>query len=271
MRSYFFLFAMFTVLGLTLLQSYSSGPANQGVRATGAPGESSTRCTQCHTGGNFGTMSIDLSLVNSAGDTVVEYLPDSVYTAYVTVSNSDGTPAGYGFQMICLQSGSNSNLQGWSNPSSNARLSVSNSRNYVEHKALSTTNLFSVNWKAPASGTGEVDFYIGANAVNGNGATSGDKAVLSDFSLSEASVDTVPPTGIKNQTAFSTLSIFPNPATSDLMIHGLRNGEFVEIISMDGQVMLSENFNGQSLNISEYPAGIYYILTQSGVSRFMKL
>ena len=53
-----------TTAGL-LLTSNSSGPASNGNRATGAPGDA-TMCTSCHTGGSFGTVDIDLNVLDSA-------------------------------------------------------------------------------------------------------------------------------------------------------------------------------------------------------------
>ena len=53
-----------------------------------------------------------------------EYIADSVYEIKITVSNSAGTPDGYGFSMICLDANDN-NYNGWANASSNAQLSTS--------------------------------------------------------------------------------------------------------------------------------------------------
>ena len=88
------------------------------------------------------------------------------------MSNSAGTPDGYGFSMICLDANDN-NYNGWANASSNAQLSTSAGRNYVEHDGISSSNEFTVDWTAPSASTGDVTFYVGANAVNGADGNSG--------------------------------------------------------------------------------------------------
>ena len=173
------------VIGITLLTSNASGPASNGNRATGAPGDGSNTCVSCHNGnGNFGNVSIDLSMTDQNGNLKSEYVPDSVYEIKVTVNNSMGSPAGYGFQMICLDS-DDDNYDGWDNPSSNAQLSTSASRDYVEHDGISSSNEFTVDWTAPSEGSGEITFYVGANAVNGTGGTDMDRAAIDNFSFDE--------------------------------------------------------------------------------------
>ena len=106
----------------------------------------------------LGNVSIDFEMTNASGAVVDAYKPDSVYSVKISVNNSMGTPAGYGFQMICLDDANDDNISGWSNPSSNAQLSTSAGRNYVEHDGISSTNVFAVDWTAPETATERCHF-----------------------------------------------------------------------------------------------------------------
>ncbi len=71
-----------------------------------------------------------------------------------------------------------------------------------------------------------------------------------------------------NKTLEQSFRIFPNPATSSLNLNwkGSERAE-VEIISLNGHVVLSKTIDSQStrLDINHLPAGIYVIRLRSGV------
>ena len=67
------------VLGIVLLNSNAGGPASNGNRATGAPGDGSSTCVTCHnSGGAFGNVTIDMSMKDANGNVKTEYIADSV-------------------------------------------------------------------------------------------------------------------------------------------------------------------------------------------------
>lgn len=206
---------------------------------------------------------------------VTEYTPGATYSLTATVSNSSGAPAGYGLQMVALKSSDNTNAGTLATPSSNAKISTLSNRKYFEQKTTSSTNVFSVNWTAPAEGTGDVKFYFGANAVNGNGHSSGDKAVLVDFTFAEATipVDTTDTTNNSNaiaeiQEAFNL--IYPNPAKDFIYIKSLTPISEVQIFDVYGNLIANEKLQGEKVDVSNLENGIYFILENDRVSRFVK-
>ena len=248
-----------------LLQSNASGPASNGNRATGAPGDG-TACTTCHTGGSFGSVSIDLQTNDDQGNEVTEYIAGGDYDMTITVDHSAGNPSGFGFQMLCLQDSDNSNVPGWSNPSSNAQLSFSAGRNYVEHDGASSTNQFMVEWTAPSAGKGDLTFYLGANAVNLNGANSSDNAALSSVTIAEISGDTNDsiPAGI-NEEIISQLGLYPNPARNFVQLRGFDEGDLYSIFSATGSLEHQGIYRHGSINIQELPSGYYFIKKEESI------
>ncbi|GAB5539915.1 MAG: hypothetical protein Salg2KO_20180 [Salibacteraceae bacterium] len=254
-------FGTLVILGsIIILQSNAGGPASNGNRATGAPGDGSSTCQTCHSGGSFGTVSIDFELLDSSSNDTDTYIPGATYEIKVAVTASMGTPNGYGFQMICLDKEQNA-YDGWSNNSANSQLSTANGRAYVEHDGISDTNVFTVEWTAPDSSAGDVRFYIGANAVNGNGTNSGDQAALRNIKIDIAEEDEEP---IDSTNSISTiltqpLKVFPNPTTGLLNIDKKSNATTVDIYSTAGQFIDSRTVHGAQIDLTDQPAGFYLI------------
>jgi hypothetical protein len=243
------------VLGIVLLNSNAGGPASNGNRATGAPGDGSSTCVTCHnSGGAFGNVTIDMSMKDANGNVKTEYIADSVYEIKITVSNSAGTPDGYGFSMICLDANDN-NYNGWANASSNAQLSTSAGRNYVEHDGISSSNEFTVDWTAPSASTGDVTFYVGANAVNGADGNSGDKAALDDFTISET--EGQGPNAV-NEIEEDQFAVFPNPTNGLVTIEGTDLGTLV-VLNSEGQLIQSGTQGSNTIDVSNQPTGFYLI------------
>ena len=90
----------FSLLCLWVILSSSSAgratAANTGN--TGGPGETAT-CGSCHTGGSYGTVSLQIQLFSSGTtNAVTSYTAGTLYDLRVTVNHTAGTPAGYGFR-----------------------------------------------------------------------------------------------------------------------------------------------------------------------------
>lgn len=272
-HNYLLLFTIVLTGAGLLFQSNASGPASNGNRATGAPGDG-TACTTCHTGGAFGTISIDLSIKDTGGTEVTEYMPGATYDLTVTVNESMGSPSGYGFSMIGLFDSDDSNVGGWSNESSNAQLSTSAGRNYVEHDGASATNEFSVDWTAPSEGSGSVSFYIGANAVNLNGGNTEDNAALTSVSIAEMAGDTNDsiPAGI-SEDIVSQLGLFPNPAIGSVQLRGFDRGDAYSIWSANGELVSQDIIENTQIDVQDLPSGYYFIRKEatSAVLPFVKL
>ena len=168
-------FLTILIISCYIFSSYSSGPASvNGNGYTGAPGEAFT-CSGCHTGGAYGTTSESLEIRNAGGTLVTEYIPGATYSLELTISASMGTPAAYGFQMTSLENVGDTYVGTWQNAAANLKFSVGNSgRIYAEHNMRSLSNVFSMEWVAPALGTGGITFYHVGNSVNSASGTGGD-------------------------------------------------------------------------------------------------
>lgn len=254
-----------SIIALTTLQSYKDGPATNLTQATDAPGSSNNNCTTCHGGGSFGSASISFEMMSDSGVAVTEYVPGEVYTLNARVNHTSGTPSGFGLQMVALNDADNSTAGSWDNPSANAKLVTLSTRRYFEQTSASSTNLFTVDWTAPAEGTGAVTFYMGANAVNGNNATSGDNAVLDQLTFEEGEAVN----GILS-VDLEQLSIFPNPVMNTLNVSGLKQDDQLEIFSINGQKMAIGFESNESIDVSDLPIGIYILKTDTKVARFVK-
>ncbi len=170
-----FIYNLFAFVALTLLLvGYSAGPAaEQGQGYIGAPGELGVSCGTCHGNpGSYGIVTVDIQAFNN-GNPVNTYLPGLSYDIVVTVNNTASNPAGFGFQAVALD-GNNDNAGSFSDPGTNVHIVNLSGRDYAEHDGMSASRSFSFKWNAPAPSVGTVNFYAAGNAVNGNGATSGD-------------------------------------------------------------------------------------------------
>jgi len=161
------------------------------VGNTGAPQENQL-CSNCHNNGNgFGVVSLSIEVFQLGTTTpVTTYFAGTAYDMRVTVTNSSGSPAGYGFQMTALTTPGNVPIAGYSNLGSNVQQvlltnGVYNGRTYLEQPTMSVSNQFNFRWTAPAAGMGNVRFYTAGNAVNGNNSSSGDKSGNTNLTLSE--------------------------------------------------------------------------------------
>jgi hypothetical protein len=164
-------FCCTVVTGLAFLSNSVGVAEHQGKDRTGAPG-SDQPCSQCHSSNSFSPNPI-VFLNDLEGTTeFLNYLPGETMRLNFLV-NTPGNPAGFGLQATALLS-NNSNAGSFSNPSSNGQLENVAGRHIFEHNDISTSHTFSVDWTAPAAGSGPVTVYYSSIAANGNGGTAGD-------------------------------------------------------------------------------------------------
>lgn len=166
MKRNLFLYGTIAVGAMVFLANSNGVAEQQGANRTGEPGTDPT-CTQCHNGGNFGTMtSIEVTHPDSTG-AVSAYLPGTEYVLNITVNTSNGTAPAHGMQSTAVDANGN-NAGTFSAPSSNAQLESVDGRHIFEHSQASSSNTFTATWLSPANG-GDVTFYASGLAVNGNG------------------------------------------------------------------------------------------------------
>jgi len=155
--------------------TYSTTPP---INRTGAPGQNS--CTSCHGSGST-------TAVNFAWDNgnPAEYIPGNTYDLSIEIVHP--SQQRFGFSMISWDS-SNNYVGDWIGAGGNTQ--VYSSGNYVGHQnapsGQSGSYQYDLQWTAPAAGTGDVTFYTGCVAANGNGNTQGDEGKDASFSITEA-------------------------------------------------------------------------------------
>lgn len=180
-KTHYALIPVFAFILYVFLTASSNGRATAANDdRTGAPGSNGT-CTSCHGGGSFGTVTASIQMfTQGTTNAVTSYTAGTAYDIRVTISNSAGTPAGYGFEFTCLTSPGNvavANAYTISASNVKQKLVTSgtfNGRRYVEHMGVTAVNTFNFSWTAPTAGTGTVKFYASGVAVNGANGDNGD-------------------------------------------------------------------------------------------------
>ncbi len=246
-----------------LLLSNASGPGNvQNTDRTGGPlSPGSCDISGCHGGGDFGT-AVQLTLVDEAGDTIREYVPEAAYTLKVAISASGAE--GYGFQAVAIVDADSTGAGAFGTPPAGMQITDLNGIGYAEQSTRASSSNFEIDWTAPAEGTGSVSFYAAGNAVNANGSTSGDDSEITSTTLSEAIVSSL------HDIVQFELQLAPNPAAKFIRIEWSQKQarpEELRIISTSGQSFYARNVANVSssleIPLENYPAGIYLVQISS--------
>ena len=146
--------------------------------STGAPGHNN--CAQCHTSSGNGNVS--LSFPGNSG-----YNPGQNYSLSVLVT--DPTKTRFGFSMVARDTSNNTVDVGTWSAGSNDTQTHGPGGSHVGHRNApfdQGSHTFTVNWQAPASGVGDVTFYVASVAANGNGINgTGDNVYLRQLTISQ--------------------------------------------------------------------------------------
>lgn len=252
-----------------LFTSNAGGPINvQQTGYTGAPIDQSSTCNACHGGGNYGA-SAKIEVFDATGTTAVtSYQLNKLYTVRFTISTTSGNPAGYGFQMIDLRQSNNVNVKGFlsanQQPSGIGLNTLTATGNiYVEHTSRLTSKVFNLKWQSPSTNLGTIVFYAAANAVNGNGDTSGDQPTSgATFQLAAA------PTGTEELSKNISINVSPNPTPALVSVtldSKVSKTMRIQVTDVQGRIVLSRDWavttglNTQSLDMQTFSKGIYMI------------
>jgi len=213
-------------VGASANQDRTGGPLSVGM------------CSNCHSSGSFNT-NLSVELLDGSNNPVTSYIPGTTYTMQVTLSSS-GAPA-YGMQSVALDGANNGAGTFGTINTSNSQVSTVNGVNYFEHQGMSTSGVFSVDWTAPASGTGDVSIYAMGVAINANSGTSGDDP---SSAVSFTFTEDVP----------TTIDFPGNPYCSDVsnptpVVTGEQGGTFsapsgLDINSSSGQINMAGSTPG---------------------------
>lgn len=260
------------LLGVVLFMGNSNGRADgAGWGNTGAPGDqvlsngSPRTCQSCHATGNT-QVTLDINLLDEAGDAISDYMPGQTYDVSVVLNHAGGdAPSGYGFQALSLIDSDESDVAGWSEPGANVKISTASNtgRSYAEQNGVSTENTFNFKWTAPADGSGSVTFYSCGNGVNDNGATSGDGAACTTLTVGEAF-------GVSTKEIANTLNleVFPNPVNDilnlrfDVVLGGTYTVNMYNALGQLVQTKVQDAYTGENiiqLNCEELGSGIHLL------------
>lgn len=267
MKKIIYTFFTITLFALVTMSNSNGRAGSGGAGATSAPGEG-TACENCHSGGSFGT-NVTVKLFTQGTTTeVTEYVAGTVYDAEIQISTST-TPTGFGFQALASKDSDNSAINAWANNSTTStRISNANGRQYFEQQGVVSDNIMKAEWTAPATGTGDVSFYLVGNAVNGNGQTSGDQVSSKKVTFSEMTVSTS-----KLELLGISLAVFPNPTAENVFLNIEANEvkDFaINIYDLNGKRLLTQNVTAQigenrfDFDVADFAKGIYFIEINNG-------
>lgn len=272
------IYTLFTLAGLAFLfWNNSSGAAEvQGQDRTNSP-LSTAPCVACHSSGAF-SPSVALEVLKE-GESVQEYVPGEVYTMRVT-ANHTGAPASFAFQAVALTGEDNLQAGEFSNPADGIQITPLADRQYPEHSRRNESNVFEVEWTAPAEGSGEVRFYSSVVAANNGSGSGGDGSAFLDdpIVLTEALTSSR-----EQQALLPDLTVFPNPASERLQVQWetqARTAFRVEVYDLNGRLLLQQpqqampGVQSTVVDLTSLPQGIYQLRITDGqrqnLERFVK-
>jgi hypothetical protein len=143
---------------ITALSSGRDGPYS------GSPGDNGVTCNICHIAGPVQTISNAVTTnIPSSG-----YVPGDTYTITLTITHPTNNT--FGFQVTAENS---SNAKVGTFVSTNNSTQAVNGATRATHtiagnSGTNNSRTWTVNWIAPAAGTGDVTFYAAFNASNGS-------------------------------------------------------------------------------------------------------
>lgn len=139
------------IFALVILMAYSSGSP---MGKTGSPGDNNINCSQCHNGPPQNVTGWISTNIPSAG-----YIPEATYTINISATQTGAIRAGFQF---CAED--NLNQKRGELILTNTTETKLMGADHVTHTSdgvncSSGQRSWSFDWKAPATGTGEITFY----------------------------------------------------------------------------------------------------------------
>jgi hypothetical protein len=248
------------VASFSLMSHHNGVAEEQNKDRTGAPG-STQPCTHCHSPSAAISASSSISVIDDLGNSISEYIPGISYSVEFKVEGAGA--AAFGFQATSIH-GDGSNAGTFSMPGTNVQLEDVNGRHIVEQSDPLVSGVFTTEWTAPATGAGDVAFYMAGMAVNLAYGNSGDSHHETALSLTEGvniGVDTE-----------SALQVVNPIASSDGISWNAHLNGILKVYSLDGRMTIATNvMEGEMVNInsSEIGMGIQIIqFTPSDIAKF---
>ena len=237
--------------------SYGPGPGY-----SGAPGDQ--LCVACHGGtANSFNGSVTISFAGAAS-----YTPGQIMHVKVTISDPAQQRWGFEVSPRLASDPKSSGAGNLATVDANTQLTPSNGTlQWIEHTTAGTRNgtpngvAFDFDWTAPATDSGDVTFYVAANAANGNGSPTGDHIYTTTATLSAASSSAKPAirsqNGVLNGADFSA-AIAPGAWVA---VFGSNFGSTTRLWT-DKDIVngkLPTSLDGISVSVNGKPAAVYFI------------
>lgn len=250
------------------------------VAKTGAPGESSLSCTQCHAGSVNNGSAQNILEVSDGVSTITDYIPGQTYTVSLSLATGNVKE---GFQATVLDIATNT--MAGSFPGTGlvgSKIVSSAGRDYATHISSSTNEgnvSWDWDWNAPATDVGPVKFYVASNKANGNGATNGDQIFLSQHSFNST-------VGLNEYAEFDlkfNVYFDKNSNNLKLTFNALtKENVFVKMTGMEGNYILSKQLglsdvggNKQTIEVGkEIKSGVYIVqlfVGNKGISKKLQI
>ena len=277
-------FACFLAILYITLSSDIDGPAHHGHGdITGAHTATIGHCqtSSCH-GGNNPLTVVELMVSDTTTTLpVTTYHAGQTYKVSITgdaTSVSTNLP-GFGFQ-VSVALGNHALAGSYTIPSAlsgSIHTFACGATTVVEHSVVLPQTTTGTNqyatwfyWTAPTTYSDSVTFYTLLNAVNGNGASSGDYPNAAPLvTLYEDD-----PSAVKQLTATgNSISLYPNPATTSLTIQAGEQITSLIISNTLGQKVFTGSYNAPQarVDVACLPAGTYLVsVNGSRVQKFVK-
>jgi hypothetical protein len=97
------------------------------------------------------------------------------------------------------------------------------------------------------------------------------KRYNSDYSWITKAKDNRTSLSITNRETHPTFTVYPNPSTGHYSIEGLKNNEPSIITNITGQVVKEIEPNATSFDITNLESGVYFLRTEAGSVRLLKM
>lgn len=254
------------VIACLTFAGWTSGPSGTSAGSNIAIAGCNGSGTGCHGTASTNTTSSIMLINQSTNDTVTngEYTPGANYDIIVTGMNATALDFGFAFTASHtgpVQAGT------FTNPATGTQLTPLSPLTVFEHSGkidgMSGSFSASVEWTAPAQGSGDVSFALTVNGVDSNNAATGDEWSTNLITYREG-----PPASVNDVTAKNGIVLYPNPAINSINVQVLnsRSTEYsYHIYNVDGSIAMHGQFvqDGQ-ISIRDLPVGNYFIKVSDG-------
>lgn len=258
------------VLLMATLVSFSSGvavPPNP-QNLTGAGG-SSSNCSGsgCHDPNNT-DLSVNISLYDLVKNTTVtdgKYIPGNPYQVRISAYTSNGTFPKFGYQFAAEQQNGLGAGNYFSTPG--LQMNIVGFFEIIEpFQPITTTGFLNfrdtINWIAPAKGSGNITLHTTLLASNQNGFATGDRCNHESRIYSEGT------TSIVENSQTIEIKVVPNPVKNILQVVGfpldISNCK-LEMINLNGQknildkYKLNNKLSNTCIDLNDFTSGIYIL------------